>query len=253
MRRFLPVALWLYACVAAAAPTVLVLGDSLSAGFGIDETKGWVALLGRRLEQEGFPQRVVNISISGETTAGALARLPEALARHRPAVVIVELGGNDGLRGLSLDAMEHNLDRIILHSQKAGARVLLLGVRLPPNYGPAYTRAFEAVYTRAATRSSVSLVPFLLEGVALDDRLMQEDGLHPTEQAQPRILQNVWPRLLPLLRPAGDVPGHRGARVSAGFVDLDHCSPFTSQYYQSSEFGDRLMGVASRRAPSLSG
>jgi len=177
----------------------VVLGDSLSAGYGIDDAKGWVSLLGQRLKAEGFPHRVVNISISGDTTAGALARLPDALARQRPAIVIVELGGNDGLRGLSLDAMKHNLEQILLRSRQAGAKVLLVGVRLPPNYGPAYTRAFDAIYTRLATRSDVPLVPFLLEGVALGERLMQDDGLHPTEQAQPRILQNVWPHLVPLL------------------------------------------------------
>jgi acyl-CoA thioesterase-1 len=201
LQRLLLVALWLYVSVASAAaePTVLVLGDSLSAGYGINDAKGWVSLLGQRLKAAGFPHRVVNVSISGDTTAGALARLPEALARQHPTVVIVELGGNDGLRGLSLDDMEHNLEQIILRSRQAGARVLLVGMRLPPNYGPAYTRAFAAVYARLATRSDVPLVPFLLEGVALGERLMQDDGLHPTEQAQPRILQNVWPHLVPLL------------------------------------------------------
>lgn len=179
---------------------VLVLGDSLSAAFGIQAEAGWVALLQRRLDEEGYRYRVVNASISGDTTAGGAARLPRALKTHRPQVVLIELGGNDGLRGLSLAEMQKNLSAIIEAAKKSGAQVLLLGMRLPPNYGPAYTRRFEAVYAEVARRHRVPLVPFMLEGVAQQAEMMQSDGLHPVTGAQPQILENVWPRLKPLLR-----------------------------------------------------
>jgi acyl-CoA thioesterase-1 len=179
--------------------SILVLGDSLSAAYGIRLEQGWVALLAERLKQEGYGQRVINASSSGETTGGALARLPRALERHRPAVVVIELGGNDGLRGLPIDDVRANLDRLIRASRDSGAEVLLLGMRIPPNYGPQYTREFEALFGELATRHRVALVPFLLEGVALDDALMQEDGIHPTAAAQPRLLERVWPKLVPLL------------------------------------------------------
>lgn len=193
----------LFVCNAASAatPTILVLGDSLSAGYGIDVRDGWVALLAKRLRQQGYPQAVVNASISGDTTAGGRARLPEALRRHRPDVVIVELGGNDGLRGLSLAQTRANLDTIVKTAKSAGAQVLLVGIYLPPNYGPEYTRKFHAIYSELAQAHRCPLVPFLLAGVALTPGLMQDDGLHPRAAAQPRLLDNVWPYLEPLLKP----------------------------------------------------
>ena len=178
-----------------------MLGDSLSAGYGIDVRHGWVALLGQRLRQQGYPQTVVNASISGDTTAGGRTRLPEALQRHHPQVVIIELGGNDGLRGLSLAQTRANLDAMIKMARSAGAQVLLVGIYLPPNYGPEYTRKFHAIYSELAHQQQLPLVPFLLAGVALTPGLMQADGLHPRGAAQPRLLDNVWPYLEPLLKP----------------------------------------------------
>ncbi len=181
-------------------PTILVLGDSLSAGYGIDVRTGWVALLEQRLHQQGYPQTVVNASISGDTTAGGRARLPEALQRHHPQVVIIELGGNDGLRGLSLAQTRGHLAAMIRSAQAAGARVMLVGIQLPPNYGPEYTRKFRAIYDELAREFKLTLVPFLLEGVALTPNLMQADGIHPRAAAQGRLLDNVWPRLVPMLQ-----------------------------------------------------
>jgi acyl-CoA thioesterase-1 len=193
------VLLW---CVAswAQAPTLLIVGDSLSAGLGIDVRQGWAALLEKKLQQGGYPHQIINASISGDTSAGALARLPRTLARHRPAVVIIEIGGNDGLQGLPLDEMKRNLERMIRLAQRAGARVLVLGMRLPPNYGPAYTRQFYASYSEAAGRTGAVLVPFFLEGIAGNAKLMQADGIHPQAGAQEKMLANVWPHLVPLLR-----------------------------------------------------
>jgi acyl-CoA thioesterase-1 len=179
--------------------SILVLGDSLSAAYGIRLEQGWVALLGARLKQEGYGHRVVNASSSGETTGGALARLPRALERHRPAVVVIELGGNDGLRGLPVAEVRDNLDQLIRLSRASGAEVLLVGMRIPPNYGPTYTREFQALFGELAKKHRLPLVPFFLEGIALDDSLMQEDGIHPNAAAQPRLLAQVWPRLEPLL------------------------------------------------------
>lgn len=184
---------------AAFARTLLVLGDSLSAGFGIDINAGWVALLQQRLMQEQRDYNVVNASISGDTTANGLARLPPLLAKHRPHLVIVELGGNDGLRGLPLEQMKHNIDAIVAKAKASGANVLLLGVRLPPNYGPAYTEKFQQIYREVANERRVPLVPFMLNGVDTNPSLMQPDGLHPRAQAQTRILDNVWARLKTLL------------------------------------------------------
>jgi acyl-CoA thioesterase-1 len=181
------------------SPAILVLGDSLSAAFGMRVEQGWVALLQERLKAEGYGHRVVNASSSGETTGGALARLPRALERHRPAVVIIELGGNDGLRGLPVADVEANFVSLIERSQEAGARVLLIGMHVPPNYGPAYAKAFHDLYGDLARRYRLPLVPFFLDGVALDDALMQEDGLHPNAAAQPKLLAQVWPLLEPLL------------------------------------------------------
>lgn len=177
----------------------MVVGDSLSAAYGIREDAGWVALLQARLHNADYPHRVVNASITGDTTAGALARLPAALKLHQPSLVVLELGGNDGLRGLSLKAMRENLTELVRLSRDAGAKVLLLGMQLPPNYGVAYTTRFERVYHRVAESKQVALVPFFLEGVAETLEMMQDDGIHPGEAAQPKMLANVWPTLEPLL------------------------------------------------------
>ena len=191
---------WLLAWGAAwAAPTVLVLGDSLSAAYGIPEDRGWVALLQRRLTEGGYPHRVVNASASGETSIGGLNRLPRLLAEHSPVVVVVELGANDGLRGIAPKVLGENLSAMVSAARATGARVLLLGVRLPPNYGGAFNARFERVYASVADDTDTALVPFFLEGVAEDRQLMLPDGLHPAAEAQPRLLDNVWPALAPLL------------------------------------------------------
>ena len=181
------------------SPTILVLGDSLSAAYGMRLEQGWVALLQGRLKSQGYGHRVVNASASGETTGGALARLPRALERHRPAIVILELGGNDGLRGLPIAEVRANFESLIRRSREAGARVMLIGMRIPPNYGPAYTRSFHELYGELARQHRLPLVPFFLDGIALDDSLMLEDGLHPNAAAQPRLLDHVWPQLKSLL------------------------------------------------------
>lgn len=183
----------------AQARTILVVGDSLSAAFGMDTRAGWVALLEQRLVREKLDYTVVNASISGDITANGLARLPRLLARHQPAIVIVELGGNDGLRGLSLEQMKHNLTAMIGKARTRGARVLLVGIELPPNYGRRYTERFREVYRQIAREQNVPLVPFLLAGVGTDRTLMQADGIHPTPEVQPRMLDNLWPSLRPLL------------------------------------------------------
>jgi acyl-CoA thioesterase-1 len=184
----------------ASPPVILVLGDSLSAAFGIRVEQGWVALLQARLRAKGYGHRVVNASSSGETTGGALARLPRALATHRPAVVVVELGGNDGLRGLPVADVRSNVEAIVQRAQQSGAKVLLVGMRIPPNYGGPYTKQFHELFQELAQKHRLPLVPFFLERVALDDSLMQADGIHPTAAAQPILLDEVWPRLEPLLR-----------------------------------------------------
>jgi acyl-CoA thioesterase I len=181
-------------------PAILVLGDSLSAGYGMDMRQGWVALLQRRLDDEGYRYRVINASISGDTTRGALSRLPTALGEHRPRVVIVELGGNDGLRGLPLTDMQRNLTAIVEKSQASGANVLIVGVRLPPNYGDAYVKKFHQVYSDVARAYRTPFVPFLLDGVGGRSELMQTDGLHPNPEAQRLMLENVWPQLRSVLK-----------------------------------------------------
>ena len=183
----------------AAAGTVLIVGDSISAGFGLDTRKGWVALLEQRLKQEGFDDKVVNASISGDTSAGGLARLPAALAAHKPDVVVIELGGNDGLRGQPPTQLKQNLASMIQQSQDSGAKVLLLGMQIPPNYGKRYVDAFAKVFGDVAEEKKVPLVPFFLEGVGGHPELMQADGLHPAVAAQDKLLENVWPTLKPLL------------------------------------------------------
>ncbi|WP_297528277.1 arylesterase [Thiohalobacter sp.] len=186
--------------VPASARTLLVLGDSLSAAYGLPEAAGWVALLAGRLPGD----RVVNASVSGETTAGGLARLPALLEQWRPDWVLLELGGNDGLRGLPPAHTRNNLARMIELSRAAGAKVLLIGIRLPPNYGQAYVQAFERIYPELAESHEVPLVPFLLEGVATRPELMQPDGIHPRAEAQPLMLENVWQILAPRLGVAGE-------------------------------------------------
>jgi acyl-CoA thioesterase-1 len=179
--------------------TVVVLGDSLSAGYGIKIQEGWVNLLAQRLASEGYGYRVVNASVSGETTQGGLARLPRALETHKPAIVIVELGGNDGLRGLPLAASRANLDRIIELSSAAKARVVLVGMVIPPNYGPRYGQEFRDMFADLAARHQLAFAPFLLDKVALNSKLMQADGIHANAAGQPQMLENVWPKLKPLL------------------------------------------------------
>lgn len=183
----------------AAAGTVLIVGDSISAAFGLDTRLGWVSLLEQRLQKEGFTDKVVNASVSGDTSAGGQARLPALLAEYKPQLVILGLGGNDGLRGQQPAQLQQNLASMIQQSQKAGAKVLLLGMRIPPNYGARYTQAFEAVYSNLAEQENVPLVPFFLEGVGGIPELMQADGLHPAVAAQGKLLENVWPTLKPLL------------------------------------------------------
>ncbi len=182
-------------------PSILVFGDSISAGYGLPRVEdGWVELLRKRLKEQGYGYAVVNASVSGETTAGGLSRLPRALELHRPKIVIIELGGNDGLRALPVTQMRTNLSKMTDLSQSAGAQVVLLGMRMPPNYGAAYTEQFFAVYGDLAREKKTALVPFLLDNIALDAKLVQGDNIHPNVTAQPRLLDIVWPALRPLLR-----------------------------------------------------
>jgi len=183
----------------AVAGPVLVVGDSISAAFGLNTERGWVALLEKRLREEGLERPVVNASVSGDTSAGGLSRLPRLLREHAPELVIIELGGNDGLRGQQPAQLQRNLARMIELSREAGAEVLLLGMQIPPNYGRRYTEAFAGVYPTLAEQYGVPLVPFLLEGIGGVQGMMQPDGIHPTLDAQPRLLDNVWPVLRPLL------------------------------------------------------
>lgn len=182
--------------------TILVLGDSMSAEYGLARGTGWVALLAQRLAQQKIAAEVVNASISGDTTAGGRARLPALLAQHRPGIVVIELGGNDALRGLPLQSTEDNLTAMAQAARQAGARVLLVGMQVPPNYGGDYTRRFAALFQTVAQAQKAALVPFLLQGVAdgpEPTRLFQADRIHPTAQAQPTMLDNVWPALKKLL------------------------------------------------------
>lgn len=182
-------------------PVILVLGDSLSAGYGLDAGDGWVALLEQKLKSQALPHAVVNASVSGETTSGGLARLPALLQRHRPQMVLVELGGNDGLRALPIKAMRGNLERIVDTSAKAGATAVLFEMRIPANYGPAYSEQFTRTFTEVAQAKQVPLVPFLLGSFGADPRAFQDDGIHPSAAVQSRILDTIWPSLQPLLRP----------------------------------------------------
>ena len=186
----------------AETPVILVFGDSVSAGYGLTRVElGWVALLQTRLKQQEYVYQVINASVSGETTAGGLARLPRALTLHQPRIVILELGGNDGLRALPIAQMRANLAHMVDLASAAGAKVLLLGMRIPPNYGPDYTQQFRSTFSDLARDKKLPLVPFLLNNVALVPDLMQADGIHPNQLGQPRLLDNVWPALKPLLRP----------------------------------------------------
>jgi acyl-CoA thioesterase I len=187
---------------------ILVFGDSLSAAYGLRPEQGWVALLAQRLDSQGYGYQVVDASVSGETSEGGLSRLPRALRLHRPAVVILELGANDGLRALPVAAIRDNLARMVQLSRAAGARVLLVGIRLPPNYGARYGLEFAAVFPALANQYHLPLVPFLLEGVALDATRMQEDGLHPNARGEPQVLDTVWPYLRPLLEKNAREGGH---------------------------------------------
>lgn len=179
--------------------TILVFGDSISAGYGLKAEEGWVALLQKRIAAQGYGYRVVNASVSGETTSGGSVRLPRALGLHKPQVLVLELGANDGLRGLPLDVSRRSLASMIEAAQASGAEVLLLGMRIPPNYGLRYTQGFTRMYAELAKEYDVPLVPFFMEKVALDRAMMQEDGLHPTAAAQPLLLDTAWPALRKLL------------------------------------------------------
>ena len=211
MRTFACIAILLlvvsFPLCANAAPKIVVVGDSLSAAYGIEKQRGWVALLQQRLRRQGLDYEVVNASITGDTTRGGLSRLPATLERERPAVLIIALGGNDGLRGLAPEQTLSNLRGMIEEGRDAGASILLLGIRLPMNYGRAFGEKFHRVYLELAREEQVALVPFFLEGVAETRELMQPDGIHPGVAAQPRILDNVWSALEPLLQtvPAGKV------------------------------------------------
>jgi acyl-CoA thioesterase I len=192
----------------ASGRTILVFGDSLSAAHGIRPEQGWVALLEQRLKSQGYEYRIVNASVSGETSEGGLERLPRALQLSQPQLVILELGANDGLRGLPLSTTRENLSRMLHLAQAAGASVLLVGIRLPPNYGPRYTDEFARLFPDLAQQFHVPLVPFLLEKVALNPALMQEDGLHPNAAGEPAVLDTLWLYLQPLLKKNTSGGGH---------------------------------------------
>jgi acyl-CoA thioesterase I len=194
---------------AVASPsTILVFGDSLSAAYGLRPEQGWVALLAQRLQAQGYGDPIINASVSGETSSGGLERLPRALQLHQPKIVILELGANDGLRGLPVATTRDNLDKMVRLAQADGARLLLIGIRMPPNYGPRYTEQFAAVFPELAATYHLPLVPFMLEKVALNPALMQQDGMHPNAAGQPLILDTIWPYLKPLLskNPRGGGP-----------------------------------------------
>ncbi len=193
------VGLWFSAAVHS-APAILVVGDSLSAGYGIKQSESWVTLLQTRLREKGFDYDVINASISGDTTAGALARFAPLLQRHAPEIVIIELGGNDGLRGLTLESLKENLAQMITRAQRENARVVLVGMALPPNYGPLYDSAFRNTYRDLARQYNTALVPFFLDGIENDLSAFQRDGIHPNAASQPRLLDNVWPALESVLK-----------------------------------------------------
>jgi len=195
MRKFLTLVVLFLAANAQGngSPTVLVFGDSLSAGFGIDVDHSWTTLLQSRLEELGYEHRVVNASISGETTEGGAARIDSALSTFSPDLIILELGGNDGLRGFPPERIKVNLEKIVGQAKASGAAVVLLGIRIPTNYGPRYTEAFEAVYRQVADDLNIQWIEFFMEGVAMNDDLLQPDRIHPNAEAQPILLENAWP------------------------------------------------------------
>lgn len=197
--RLILLAVLLFPASPWAAGVVLVLGDSISAGYGLPRDAGWVNLLARRVDAERLDYKVVNASISGETTLGGRNRIDRLLDQHAPAVVVVELGGNDGLRGTSVDAMQSNLEAIVRACKSRGARVLLVGIRLPPNYGAAYLRRFDEAFARVAADEKVPFVPYLFEGFGHRHEMFQSDGIHPVAAAQPLMLETVWKALRPLL------------------------------------------------------
>ena len=180
-------------------PAILVIGDSLSAEYGLQRDTGWVSLLSKRLAEEQTGYQIRNSSISGDTTSGGLSRLPAALETYRPDIVVIELGSNDALRGLSLDMTQDNLSKMAAMAQQSSARVLLLGMQIPPNYGRQYTERFQQVFASVAKKNGTELVPFLLDGIATDRNMFQADGIHPNEQAQSVLAENVWKKLQPML------------------------------------------------------
>jgi acyl-CoA thioesterase-1 len=205
LKRFLLISLLSCGCTTAfpaavASPVILVWGDSLCAAYGLEPSQGWVALLETRLQAQGYDYTVVNGCVSGETTAGGLSRIYTGLALHKPSIVLLELGSNDGLRGTPLKVMKGNLGEMITLSRKAGAKVVLLGMLMPPNYGPVYTKGFSDVYKDLARQYSLPLLPFMLKGVADHRDLMQADNMHPQAKGEPIVLDNVWPKLKPLLK-----------------------------------------------------
>ena len=203
MKRLFALAVLMIASASAQAeaPVILVFGDSISAGYGLAHVEqGWVELLKTRLKTQGYGYQVVNASVSGETTAGGLARLPRALELHHPKIVVLELGGNDGLRALPIAQMRSNLTQMVDLASAAGAKVLLLGMRMPPNYGPQYTEQFAMVFSDLAREKKLPLVPFLLTDIALSPTLLQGDDIHPNAAGQPILVENVWPTLKPLLK-----------------------------------------------------
>jgi len=188
-----------YTAIASEPSVLLILGDSLSAGYGMDREQSWVRLFELRLQQHGYSYRILNSSISGDTTQGGLARLPRLLDRYQPEIVIIELGGNDGLRGINPDVTRANLVNMIQQCQQNGARVLLAGIKLPPNYGEVYLKQFESIYADLASEYETLLVPFFMDGVVFRPDLLQADGIHPNEKGQPVLLDNVWSVLAPHL------------------------------------------------------
>lgn len=182
--------------------SILIVGDSISSGYGMQQEQGWVYLLEQRISEQNIQYNVINLSISGETTAGGLLRLPQALQRHQPKIVIIELGGNDGLRGYPIDKIRQNLHQMVSIGKDTGADVLLVGMMLPPNYGRRYSDSFQRTFTEVAEELKVALLPFLLEGVATHEDLMQRDGIHPNPSAQKLLLNNIWPIIKQLLAPS---------------------------------------------------
>jgi acyl-CoA thioesterase-1 len=196
---FLTLGLLLQVTAAEQTKTILVMGDSLSAGYGLKPEEGWVNLLRDKLQQQNLNYRVINASITGDTTRGGLARLPKALTREKPDILILELGANDGLRGFDINLTRNNLNRMVELAHSSNASVLLLGIQLPANYGLSFREKFRQIFTDVAKQQKIALVPFFLKGVAETRDLMQADGIHPAAEAQPVILGNIWPALSPLL------------------------------------------------------